>query len=121
MLRKTALKRALVEAFPALFAGTLANAEIAPDDVEYRTLESELPPAFENNGSYDWPKFWVRVKNELGLSEDKAHELLGGDSIMVLLEQGHSLENIWNLLADAVRQSQHTESWMAGLRNRWIK
>ena len=111
MLRKTALKRALVEAFPSLFAGTLANAEIAPDDVEYQAIENELPPAFENNGNPDWPKFWAKVQDELGLTEDKAHNLLGVESVKQLIEQGHSLENIWAMLVEAVQQEQRIEGW----------
>ena len=112
MLRKTALKRSLVEAFPSLFAGTLATAEVAPDDVEYRALEDELPPAFENNGEPAWAKFWARAKDELGITQDKAHELLGVESVKQLIEQGRSLEEVWNLLVEAVRQSQQIERWM---------
>ena len=112
MLRKTALKRALVEAFPSLFAGTLATAEVAPDDAKCRIPEGELPQAFENGGEPDWPRFWARAKEELGITQDKAHDLLGVESVKQLLEQGYMLEQVWTLLADAVRQSQRIEAWM---------
>jgi len=105
MLRKTALKRALVEAFPSLFAGTLATADIAPDDAEYRVLEGEMPPAFQNGDTPDWPKFWARAKDELGLTEDKAHELLQVDSIKQLLEQGWDMEQVWTELVQKVGET----------------
>jgi len=103
MLRKSALKRALVEAFPSLFAGTLATAEITSD------MEGELPPAFQNNGQPDWPKFWVRVNDELGLTEKQAHELLGMDSLKESIERGWTLEDIWNELVKRLRERKTPE------------
>jgi len=104
MLRKTALKRGLVEAFASLFAGTLSTADVAAD-AEYRIVEGELPRAFENNGEPDWPKFWARVKDELGLPQDKVHELLSVDSVTQLLEKGWSMEQIWTELVQKVGES----------------
>ena len=100
MLRKSALKRALVEAFPSLFAGTLATAEVAAD------IEGTLPPAFQNGDDPAWSRFWVRAREELGLTKEDAHGLLGVDSVKELLEQGHDLGDIWEALVDRVRQSK---------------
>ena len=104
MLRKSALKRGLVEAFPSLFAGTLATAEITSD------IEGELPAAFQNGDDPDWAQFWVRAKDELELTKDEAHKLLGVESVKELIEQGHTLEQIWLMLVDKVRESP-PETW----------
>jgi phage recombination protein Bet len=100
MLRKTALKRALVEAFPSLFAGTLATAEFTAD------VEGELPAAFQNGDDPNWVQFWTRAKNELELTKDDAHRLLGIESVKELLEQGKTMEQIWLMLVDKVKESQ---------------
>jgi len=105
MLRKVALKRGMVEAFPSLFAGTLASAEITSD------IEGELPAAFEDNGQPDWPKFWTKVQFELGVNDKEAHKLLGVSSTKELLEQGKSMEDIWLLLVAKVQESRATEAW----------
>lgn len=103
MLRKSALKRALVEAFPSLFAGTLATAEIESD------IEGTLPPAFQNDDDPDWVQFWTRAKNELELAKEDAHKLLQVESVKELLEQGKTMEGIWLMLVDKVKESQATE------------
>ncbi|MBV6343235.1 hypothetical protein HWQ67_16775 [Candidatus Magnetobacterium casensis] len=106
MLRKSALKRALVEAFPSLFAGTLATAEVESD------IEGELPAAFEDNGQPDWPKFWVRVQNELKLTEEEAHKLLGVESVkQMMADDGLTLEQVFMDLVDKVRESRATEAY----------
>lgn len=105
MLRKVALKRGMVEAFPSLFAGTLATAEIESD------IEGELPAAFEKQGEPDWPKFWTKVQFELGVNDKEAHKLLGVASTKELLEQGKSMEDIWLLLVAKVQESKTTEAW----------
>lgn len=105
MLRKTALKRALVEAFPSLFAGTLATAEVAPD-AEYRVVEGELPAAFESNGEPDWSKFWVKASNELGLTSEQVHGLLDTESVKDLIERGWTMEQAWEELVKALRESK---------------
>lgn len=113
MLRKVALKRALVEAFPSLFAGTLATAEIAGDihEAEYKVAEGEFPPAMEKEGKPDWKKFWVRVKSELGLTTEQARELLQVDSIKEeLIDAGWTMERIWDGLVAALQESQKTET-----------
>jgi len=102
MLRKTALKRALVEAFPSLFVGTLATTEVADDVPELE--EGELPPALEKGGRPDWKKFWARVKSELGLTTEQARELLHVESIRKdLIDQGVSMETIWDSLIHALQ------------------
>ena len=105
MLRKSALKRALVEAFPSLFAGTLATAEITSD------VEGELPQAFQNGDDPDWAQFWVRAKEELGLTKEEAHKLLQVDSVKDLIEIGSNLEQIWLLLADRVKETRTSEAY----------
>lgn len=106
MLRKVALKRALVEAFPSLFAGTLATAEVVSD------IEGELPAAFEDNGQPDWPKFWVRVQNELKLTEQEAHKLLGVESVkQMMADDGLTLEQVFMTLVDKLRESRATETY----------
>jgi len=105
MLRKSALKRALVEAFPSLFAGTLATAEITSD------IEGELPPSFQNGDDPDWVQFWTRAKNELGLTEEDAHGLLDVSSVKELLDQGKTMEQIWGMLVERLRESQATEKY----------
>jgi phage recombination protein Bet len=106
MLRKVALKRALVEAFPSLFAGTLATAEVGDDaiEAEYKVAEGEVPPAMEKEGKPDWKKFWARVKSELGLTTEQARELLHVDSIKEeLIDQGWTMEKLWDSLVHALQ------------------
>ena len=105
MLRKSALKRGLVEAFPSLFAGTLATAEIESD------IEGTLPQAFQNGDDPDWPKFWVKVQNELGLTEVEAHALLGVESIKATLGNGRTLETIWEDLVAKVQERRMSEDY----------
>ena len=105
MLRKSALKRALAEALPSLFAGTLATAEIASD------IEGELPAAFQNGDDPDWAQFWVKVQNELGLTEVQVHALLQVESVKQLIEQGQTLEQIWLMLVDKVKELRASESY----------
>ncbi len=91
MLRKVALKRALVEAFPSLFAGAISNVEadyeLLPEEVKEalpkpkgETPEGELPPAYERNGEAYWNLWWAKQK-EKGYSEDDVHVILGVDSV----------------------------------------
>jgi len=105
MLRKTALKRALVEAFPSLFAGTLASTEVADNVPELE--EGELPPALEKAGQPDWKKFWAKVKSELGLTAEEARELLQVDSIKEeLIDAGWTMERIWDELIAALQRQK---------------
>jgi len=112
MLRKTALKRALVEAFPSLFAGTISTGEIP--EAEYEEMpEGELPPALEKGGQPDWKKFWARVKSELGLTTEEARELLKVESIKEeLIDAGWTMEKIWEGLVTALQQQKAAEPTM---------
>jgi len=113
MLRKTALKRALVEAFPSLFAGTMASAELSGDiEAEYHEIpEGTLPAAMEKAGKPDWRKFWARAQKELQITEEQAHDLLHVGSIKTeLIDQGVTMEQIWTSLVNAVQgQAQADE------------
>ena len=108
MLRKTALKRCLVEAFPSLFAGTIASTEIADNVPELE--EGQLPPALEKGGKPNWRAFWARVKSELGLTTEEARLLLQVDSIKEeLIDAGWNMERIWDALISALQQQKATE------------
>ncbi len=99
MLRKTALKRALVEAFPSLFAGTMSTAEIEPPP------EGELAPAYERNGEAFWKKFWARQK-EKGLNEEEVHNIIGISSLKTeWLEKGRTLEEAEEIINSTLEQS----------------
>ena len=98
MLRKTALKRSMAEAFPRLFADSLATAE-------FETIpENELPSAYNKEGAPDWRKFYARQK-EKGLSSDKVHSILGVESIKAdWLDKGKTLEDAENIINDALEK-----------------
>lgn len=105
MLRKTALKRSLVEAFPSLFSGTISNVDYellegvipAPKG---EMLEGKLPPAYIKEGEQDWPKFWARQK-EKGLEEDAVHKMLGVNSLKEeWLAKGRTLEEAEDIIND---------------------
>jgi len=108
MLRKVALKRALVEAFPSLFSGVISNVdyETLPPEVKEalsepkgETLEGELPPAYTKNGEPDWKKWWARQK-EKGLSPDDVHAILGIRSLKEdWLGTGRTLEEAEEIIA----------------------
>jgi phage recombination protein Bet len=112
MLRKVALKRALVEAFPSLFSGTISNVDYeevkeALPEPKGETPEGELPPALEKNGKPDWRKFWARVKSELGLTTEQARLLLQVDSIKEeLINEGWTMERIWDELVAALQKEK---------------
>ena len=106
MLRKTALKRALVEAFPSLFAGTMSTAEVAEEpEAEYHEVpDGQLPPAYERNGEAYWDKWWARQKGK-GLSEDDVHRFLGISSLKSdWLEQGKTLEEAEDIINNKLTQ-----------------
>ena len=99
MVRKVALSRALREAFPNRFAGTLTTAEVE------EVPEGQLPPAYTKNGEPDWRKFWVRQK-EKGLSPDEVHNILGIESLKDdWLEKGRTLEEAEDVINDALEQA----------------
>lgn len=106
MLRKVALKRSLVEAFPSLFAGAISNVE-----ADYELLpEGELPPVLEKGGKPNWKKFWAKVKSELGLTTEEARLLLHVDSIKKeLIDAGWTMEKLWDELVIALKLQKATE------------
>jgi phage recombination protein Bet len=100
MLRKTALKRALVEAFPQLFAGAYSTAEFE------EIPEGELPPAYEKNGETNWKKWWARQK-EKGLSADDVHKILNIQSLKEdWIEKGRTLEEAEDTINDALEKAK---------------
>jgi len=111
MLRKVALKRALVEAFPSLFSGVVSNVdyETLPAEVKEalpepkgETPEGELPPAYSKNGEPDWKKWWARQK-EKGLSTDDVHSILGTTSLKEdWIGTGRTLEEAEEIVALAL-------------------
>jgi phage recombination protein Bet len=104
MLRKTALKRALVEAFPSLFAGTMSTAEVGEvPEAEYEEIpEGELPPAYERNGEPYWKLWWVKQK-EKGLGEEDVHDILGVTSVREdWLGTGRTLEEAEEVINQAL-------------------
>jgi len=117
MLRKTALKRALVEAFPSLFTGTMSNVEaeyeVIPEEVKGavpkprgETPEGELPPAYERNGEAYWKLWWARQK-EKGLTEDDVHSMLGIASLKTdWIEQGQTLEEAEKIINDFLEKAK---------------
>jgi len=108
MVRKVALSRALREAFPNRFGGTLTTAEFE------ELPEGQLPPAFEKNGQPDWKKFWARVKSELGLTPEEARLLLGVDSIKEeLINQGWTPDQVWEELVKCRHEAEvkADEAW----------
>ena len=104
MVRKVALSRALREAFPNRFGGTLTTAE-------YEEIpEGQLPPAFEKNGEPDYSQFWARVKSELGITPEKARALLEVNSIKKdLIDRGWTLAQVWDELVTRLQQRQAQE------------
>jgi phage recombination protein Bet len=122
MLRKVALKRAMVEAFPSLFSGTISNIDYeevkeALPEPKGETPEGELPPALEKDGKPDWRKFWARVKSELGLTAEEARGLLHVESIKNdLIDQGISMEKLWDSLVHAVQVEKERQEISAAAK-----
>jgi len=116
MLRKTALKRALVEAFPSLFSGTISNVdadyEVLPEEVKEvvpkprgETPEGELSPAYERNGEAYWKLWWARQK-EKGLDEEGVHNILGISSLITdWIEKGRTLEEAEAIINDTLEKT----------------
>ena len=98
MVRKVALSRALREAFPNRFGGTLTTAEFE------EIPEGQLPLAFEKNGKPDWRHFWAKVKSELGITAEEARKLLAVASIKEeLIDQGWTPAQVWDELVKRLR------------------
>jgi len=108
MVRKVALSRALREAFPNRFAGTLTTAEFE------EMPEGELPPAYSKNGEPDWPKFWARQK-EKGLTPDDVHGILNIGSLRDdWLAKGRTLEEAEDIINDALEKVNKTRTEAPG-------
>jgi len=100
MLRKTALKRALVESFSQLFGGAISNAEFE------QVPEDELPEAYKKGNESDWHKFWAK-QAERGIDGARAHALLKVGSIKTeLLDKGKSLEEVDEMITKALEEQQ---------------
>lgn len=105
MLRKTALKRAMTEAFPSLFAGILSTTEITPEPEYHGLSEGEFPLGYERNGKAYWPKWWAR-QSEKGLSEDDVHNILGVASLKDdWIGKGKTLEEAEGVINDTLARA----------------
>lgn len=113
MARKTALARALREAFPTTLGAAVTDAEVT--DAQWSEVEEETyPPALEREGKPDWPKFWIKVKKELGLTQTQARDLLNVASIKKdLIDQGVSMEEMWDRLIQAVQSRSEKAAHVA--------
>ncbi len=99
MVRKVALSRALREAFPTRLGGMMTE-----DEFESMP-EGSLPPVLEKDGEPDWKKFYARIKSEMGITPEQAHELVGAASFKDLLGSGWTMEQIWDTVVNSL---QHT-------------
>jgi len=108
MLRKVALSRALVEAFPSLLAGLNPSAEyeeLPPEVVSQlpkprgESEEGQEPQAFTKNSKPDWSLFWAKL-SERGITDVEAHSRLNVASIKADLieKQGKTLEEVFDML-----------------------
>ena len=104
MIRKVALARALREAFPSRLGGAVTEAEAEEAEWEDITGKGALPEALMKDGKPDWPMFYAKVKDELGLTPEQAHQLVGVEHFSALLEQGWTMEKIWDALILALRE-----------------
>ena len=98
MIRKVALSRALREAFPSRLGGMVTDAEWE------EVTEGSFPAMLLKDGKPNWPLFYAKIKDELGLTEKQAHELVGVEHFNPLLEQGWTMEGIWDALIIALRE-----------------
>ena len=111
MIRKVALKRALREAFPSLFAGLASNIDVETGATiqEVKTEaapipEDTLPKPFTKGEKVNWSKFWVKVTKELGMTSKEAHELLGVKSIQEdMVNKGKDLGTVYLELLEKVK------------------
>jgi len=97
MVRKVALSRALREAFPNRFGGTLTTAEFE------EIPEGQLPPAFEKNGKSDWRHLYAKIRTELGITPEQAHELLSVESFK---DAGWTPGRVWDELVKCLKEQQ---------------
>lgn len=113
MLRKVALGRTLVEAFPSLFAGLVPAVEYEelPKEVTDKlpkpkgeTEGGEELQAFYKNGQPDWTTLWTKINKELELTQDEVHAHYNVSSLKELVERGMSLDDIWIDLVNLKQQ-----------------
>jgi phage recombination protein Bet len=95
MIRKVALARALREAFPSRLGGMVTESEYP------EMPEGSFPEMLMKSGKPDWPKFYAKIKDELGLTRDQAHKLLNVEHFNNLLSNGWTMESIWDALIRA--------------------
>lgn len=112
MLRKVALSRALVEAFPSLFAGLVPNVEYEefPEEVTGKLPKAKgemeegiEPQAFYKNGQPDWTIFWTKIK-ELELTPDEVHAHYQVSTLKEVVDKGKTLDEIWVELVELRQQ-----------------
>jgi phage recombination protein Bet len=98
MIRKVALSRALREAFPSRLGGMVT-------DAEWEDVSEELfPEMLLKDGKPNWPLFYAKIKDELGLTAEQAHKLVGVEHFNDLLNQGWTMERIWDALLAALKK-----------------
>jgi len=95
MIRKVALARALREAFPSRLGGMVTASEYP------EMPEGSFPEMLMKDGKPNWPKFYAKIKDELGLASDQAHKLLNVEHFSSLLNEGWTMESIWDALIKA--------------------
>jgi len=98
MIRKVPLARALREAFPSRLGGMVI-------DAEYEEIpQVSLPAAMMKDGKPDWPLFYAKISDELKLTSDQAHKLLGVEHFNSLLSDGWTMESIWDALTKTLQK-----------------
>ena len=103
MIRKVALARSLREAFPSRLGGMVSDAEY--DEIP----EGTLPPAFQKNGKTDWRKLYAKLRSELGVTPEQAHELIEAESFNDLLADGWTEDQIFGAIVTAQQRQRATE------------
>jgi phage recombination protein Bet len=98
MIRKVPLARALREAFPSRLGNMVTVAEYP------EMTEGSFPEMLMKGGKPNWPKFYAKIKNELDLTSEQAHKLLGVDHFNALLDDGWTMESIWDALVKNLQE-----------------
>lgn len=97
MIRKVALARALREAFPSRLGGMVT-------DAEYPEMPEGFPEMLMKDGKPNWPMFYAKISDELGLTSDQAHKLLGVEHFNALLSEDWTMESIWDALTKTLQE-----------------
>jgi phage recombination protein Bet len=103
MIRKVALARALREAFPSRLGSMVTAAEYPEME------EGSFPDMLMKDGKPNWPKFYAKIKDELGLTAEQAHKLLQVKHFNSLLSEGWTMESIWDALVKATQTGEIIE------------